>query len=79
LTTNSTATDTPNKRLQVKGTVLVGWGLEPQPVASFIMREADDDDTDKNDDEEEDDEENQPQPPGNDEGGDLWTSKDAFQ
>ena len=27
------------RRLQVKGSVIVGWGLEPQPVGRFIMRE----------------------------------------
>jgi hypothetical protein len=27
------------RRLQVKGSVIVGWGHEPQPVARFIMRE----------------------------------------
>lgn len=33
-----------HRRLQVKGSAIVGWGLEPQPVARFIMREELDED-----------------------------------
>lgn len=64
------------KRLLVKGTVIVGWGLEPQPVADFIMREAEDssqfsDDYDEEyDEEEEEEEDNSP---------DGWSSDNAFQ
>ena len=32
--------DDEPKRLQVKGSVMYGWGLEPQPVARFIMKES---------------------------------------
>jgi hypothetical protein len=32
----------PMSRLEVVGSVLVGWGLEPLPVARFIMRETTD-------------------------------------
>jgi len=52
-------------RLEVKGSVLVGWGLEPLPVARFIMRETtrqyddeaalDDNDDDEDEDEDDDD------------------------
>jgi hypothetical protein len=41
------------RRLQVKGTVIVGWGLEPQPVGKFIMREELEIDDSFDDDEEE--------------------------
>ena len=48
----------PAARLQVEGSVIVGWGLEPEPVARFIMKEAEDDadffDDDDDDEEEED-------------------------
>jgi len=52
-------TDEKPKRLHVKGSVIVGWGLEPQPVGRFIMREAKDDSEffDDYDDEDEDEEE----------------------
>jgi hypothetical protein len=43
------------RRLQVKGSVIVGWGLEPQPVANFIMREEVDEEDDFDDDAEDDD------------------------
>jgi hypothetical protein len=89
--TNGTATEENDndkpRRLEVKGTVMVGLGLEPQPVASFIMREADDDDfldTDKDDDDDDDDDDeeddNEPTPPDKDDKeDDLWTTNDAFQ
>jgi hypothetical protein len=38
-------------RLQVKGSIFMGWGLEPQPVANFIMH----DEPDINEDFEDDD------------------------
>lgn len=44
------------RRLQVKGSVIVGWGLEPQPVARFIMRE-EIQEAEFDDEEEEDDDE----------------------
>ena len=49
-------------RLEVKGSVMDGWGLEPLPVARFIMRESSNEldmleEDDDDDDEEEDDEE----------------------
>ncbi|GKY99309.1 hypothetical protein MPSEU_000886000 [Mayamaea pseudoterrestris] len=49
------------QRIEVKGSVLLGWGLEPLPVAQFIMREAReadiilDDDEDGDDDDDVDD------------------------
>jgi hypothetical protein len=48
----------PPKRLEVVGSVLDGWGLEPSPVARFILRETTtlDGDTDAMDDEDDDDE-----------------------
>jgi hypothetical protein len=46
------------RRLQVKGTVIVGWGLEPQPVGKFMMREELESEVDFEDDEEEEDFEN---------------------
>lgn len=47
--------DDEAKRLQVKGSVMYGWGLEPQPVARFIMKESLEKEVD--DDEEEEEEE----------------------
>ena len=52
-----------SERLEVKGSVLFGWGLEPMPVARFIMRETnatesiledEEDDEEEEDDDEED-------------------------
>jgi len=43
------------KRLQVKGSVMYGWGLEPQPVARFIMKESLDEEEVDDDEEEEED------------------------
>merc|ERR1712129_92395 len=31
---------TPNNIFEVKGSVLLGWGLEPQPVGIFTMKES---------------------------------------
>jgi hypothetical protein len=55
-------TCTSSTRLEVKGSVMFGWGLEPLPVARFVMKEVamqtdsegdidDDDDDDDSDDE----------------------------
>lgn len=64
------------KRLQVQGSVLFGSGLEPLPIARFIMREATAEDYlyDDDDDDEEEDEDDE-----NDENDDVidWTT--AFQ
>jgi hypothetical protein len=64
--TSSAMTEASNdkpERLEVKGSVIMGWGLEPMPVALFIMREVTeldaldyDDDDDEDDDDEDDDE-----------------------
>jgi hypothetical protein len=44
------------RRLQVKGSVIVGWGLEPQPVGRFIMREElEEEEYDEDEDDEDDD------------------------
>ena len=40
------------RRLRAEGSVIVGWGLEPQPIARFIMKEAEDDFFDSRDDDE---------------------------
>ena len=32
--------DQPQQLLEAKGSVMYGWGLEPQPIARFILREA---------------------------------------
>jgi hypothetical protein len=65
------------RRLYVKGSVIVGWGLEPQPIARFIMREAVDDAEffDEYEDDEEDDEEED----NDDNDIDEWSSSNAFQ
>jgi hypothetical protein len=46
-------------KLEVQGSVMLGWGLEPLPVARFIMKELEqiDDDDDVDDDNEDDDDE----------------------
>ena len=73
---NDENTDGNSKRLQVKGSVIYGYGLEPIPVARFIMREATEDEIE---DDEEDDEEEDFKPPDLDitDGGIDWS--DAFQ
>ena len=43
------------KRLQVIGSVMYGWGLEPQPVARFIMKESINQEQVEDDNEEEED------------------------
>jgi len=45
------------RRLQVKGSVILGVGLEPQPVARFIMREEIEDNNEDEEEEDDDDEE----------------------
>jgi hypothetical protein len=47
--------DDEAKRLQVKGSVMYGWGLEPQPVARFIMKESLEKEVDDDEEEEEED------------------------
>jgi hypothetical protein len=47
----------PTSRLEVRGSVLLGWGLEPLPVARFIMRETETGGTEVTLEEEEEDEE----------------------
>lgn len=71
----STDTDENPKRLEVKGTVIVGWGLEPQPVATFIMREAEDE-TDFFDDIDDDEDEEDHEAPSSD---DWSNDSNAFQ
>ena len=64
-------------RLEVKGSVMLGWGLEPQPVARFIMREAREADIVlSEDDEEEDDDDNDED--NNDGGGDFMRNVDSL-
>lgn len=47
---------TTTKRIEVRGSVLDGWGLEPEPVSRFIMREkTEEDDLDLLEEDEEDD------------------------
>lgn len=53
----STSISEESNRIEVKGSVMLGWGLEPQPVARFIMREAREADITLADDEEEEEEE----------------------
>ena len=72
------------KRLQVEGSVIVGWGLEPEPVARFIMKEAEDDDEvidnydeDEDDDEEEDEDDDDNASDSAHDG--EWSSGNAFQ
>lgn len=49
--------DNSARRLYIKGSVLFGYGLEPQPVGRFIMTETEGSDEDDLDDDEEDEEE----------------------
>jgi hypothetical protein len=59
-TTISEASNDKPERFEVKGSVIMGWGLEPLPVALFIMREVtelDALDYDEDEDDDEDDEE----------------------
>jgi hypothetical protein len=45
---------TRRSRLEIKGTIFVGWGLEPEPVGRFTMVEKIND-VDNNDDDEDGD------------------------
>ena len=47
----------PASRLEVRGSVLLGWGLEPLPVARFIMRETETGGTEQTLEDEEEEEE----------------------
>ena len=70
--------DPRTKRLQVKGSVIYGYGLEPIPVARFIMREATEGDEEDDEEEEEDDDEDFKPPDLDITDGDIdWA--DAFQ
>ena len=60
----------------MKGSVIYGYGLEPLPVARFIMREATELDM-EDDDEEDDDDDFKPPNLDNTDGGIDWTN--AFQ
>lgn len=85
----SASNDDDNKtsRLEVTGSVLDGWGLEPMPVACFIMRETSSElhIVDEDDDEEEDDDAlsadiaNLEAGLRNDDNGSDWLSDDSFQ
>ena len=44
--------DWGSKKIEIKGAVLVGWGLEPEPVGRFKMIEIDDDLDEEEEDEE---------------------------
>lgn len=49
--------DHSNRRLYVKGSVIFGYGLEPQPVGRFIMTETSKTDMDLDEDDEEEEDE----------------------
>ena len=71
------------KRLQVEGSVIVGWGLEPEPVARFIMKEAEDDDEvidnyDEDEDDGEGDEDDDDNVSDSSHDGE-WSGGDVFQ
>lgn len=76
-----------NKRIQVNGSVIVGFGLEPQPVAKFFMREVENDAEEEEDEEEEEDDDDDDDvgpkfsfpvdPPSDPAGGVDWSN--AFQ
>ena len=46
--------DDAHRRLYVQGSVIFGYGLEPQPVGRFIMRETSETDIDDDDEDDED-------------------------
>ena len=62
-----------NRRLYVQGSVIFGYGLEPQPVGRFVMTETTETDLD---DEEEDEDEDEPP---SDSPEDFLDWSDAFQ
>jgi hypothetical protein len=63
------------RRLYVKGTVIFGSGLEPQPVGNFIMSEtAEFEDDEEEDDDDEDDDDNDDFPGAEDDGIDWANS-----
>jgi len=51
---------TSSKRIQAEGSVILGFGLEPQPVAKFIMREVKNEELEYDDEEEDDDDDDVP-------------------
>ncbi|GAX11314.1 hypothetical protein FisN_15Lh243 [Fistulifera solaris] len=58
LNATSNVTTTEAKQLiEVKGSVLFGWGIEPIPEARFIMRELASDESEEEEDEDDDDDE----------------------
>jgi len=69
------------RRLRAEGSVIVGWGLEPQPIVRFIMKEAEDDffDSRDDDDDDDDDEENDETEGDDGSGEDLLFSRNSFQ
>jgi len=79
--------DEKPKRLEIKGSVLFGSGLEPMPVGCFIMREAREEDmldVDDDEDEEDDDEMDDPMPlleddTGMEGEGIDWSNEAGFQ
>lgn len=79
------ADDGETKKLEIKGSVLFGTGLEPLPVGRFIMRETDDIFGEALDDEEDDEEDDRlPDFTASmsdiaEEDGVDWSNEDAFQ
>jgi hypothetical protein len=67
------------RRLFIKGTVIFGYGLEPQPVGKFIMSETAEfeDEEEEEDDDDDDDEDNNEDLPGAEDDGIDW--EDSFQ
>eukprot|EP00978_Attheya_sp_CCMP212_P016974 scaffold44896_cov53-Attheya_sp.AAC.2 len=74
------------RKIEIHGSVLDGWGLEPEPEARFVMKERtdDDDEEDEEDDDDDDDytrilnwkDDGDDQGPGT---NDLFSSPDSFQ
>jgi hypothetical protein len=76
------------RKIEIHGSVLDGWGLEPFPEARFIMQErtVDDDEEDEEEDDDDDDDDYNRilnwKDDGDDQGpgtNDLFSSPDSFQ
>jgi len=50
-------TDAQNKKIQIEGAVMLGWGLEPCSIGRYKMIEMEDDMLEEEEDEEEEDDE----------------------
>ena len=74
------ATDSvKERRLIVKGSVIFGYGLEPQPVGLFVLTEKSEEDSDYEEDVDDDDDDAIISDSSNEENDDFTDWSNAFQ